>query len=428
MQRRRRYAGLVAAGLVTGLLATLTACGDTGPLSDRTTLKVVAIDHGDRSGNSSKRWWDKLIGEYQFDHGDVEVDVDVYDRSRIDQKVAELAEAGNPPDIAITSGTFAEYAEREKLHRASDVLSTFTQGSFVASLAEAGTVGRVQYGIPFSASTRMLFYNKKLFAEAGVEEPPGTWEELLEAARALRTAGVPSPYGLPLGPEEAQAETLNWMLGGGGNYTDDGGAYDLDSPQNVATFTWLRDDLVGAGLTNEDPATTDRDAAYAAFTQGDVAMLNGHPGLMRLALENGIDFGTAPLPGKDGPVETTTGVADWLMAFDNGEGREEHVRSFLDFVYGEKYVTSYADTYDMLPVTTPATQAMRDDAQYKPLWKFLEALDTARFYPVGKTSWGPVLHDLKTGIGSAVLEKGDPKAVLGRLQRDAMSRDVAEAE
>ncbi len=40
---------------------------------------------------------------------------------------------------------------------------------------------------------------------------------------------------------------MQWLLSGGDGYTDDVGTYSLDSAQNVATLTWLKDDLVGEG-------------------------------------------------------------------------------------------------------------------------------------------------------------------------------------
>lgn len=411
---------------MAGLLATLTGCGGEGPLSDQVTLKVVAVEHGDRSGNSSQRFWDKLIGEFRFKHPDIDVDVDLYARDEIDAKVQDMVEAGKFPDLAQTSGSFAGYAKKGMLYSAQEVLSTTTQASIVESLAEAGTVRRVQYGLPFSASTRAFFYNKKLLSQAGVEQPPETWEELRDAALALQAIGVTTPYGLPLGEEESEAETLNWLLSGGGGYVNDGGAYDFDSPENVATFQWLRDELVAPGLTNDAPATADRNEVYAAFAQGDVAMLNGHPGLMPLALENGVRFGTAPLPGKDGPTATTTGVADWTMAF-NENGHADQIRTFLDFAYQEKYVVEYAEAHHMLPVTVEAANRMREDKDHKALWDFLDALDTARFYPVDKSSWGQAATMLKSTVGSAVTEGGEPKAVLGRVQRNATAAE-AEAE
>lgn len=420
---QKRYARVAAAGLVTSLLVPLAACGSDGTQSDQTTLRLVAVEQGDRSGNSSKRYWDKLIGEFQFKHRGISVQVKVVDRDRIDEEIAAMVKAGKTPDLAQTSGSFAGYAEADKLYSAADVVSTATQGAFVPSLAEAGTVRRQQYGLPFVASTRALFYNKDLFAKAGLQGAPGTWDELREDALALRAAGVETPYALPLGPEGAEVETLNWLLGGGGGYSNDGGAYDIDSPQNVQSFEWLRDKLVTPRLTSADPAATSRDEAYADFMSGKAAMLNGHPTLMQQALENGVDYGIAPLPGRNGTAKTTTGVADWMMAFKQGGHRKE-IRAFLDFVYQDKYVAEYADTYDLLPVTTPASQAMRDDAAHKPLWDFLDWLPTATFSPVGKRSWTPTVRTLRSSIGKAVTGDGSPAEVLAGVQRDAVAEEA----
>ncbi|GAB2818806.1 extracellular solute-binding protein [Streptomyces daliensis] len=413
-------------GLVVVLTAALSACG-TGPLKKEVTLKLVAAEHGDRFGNSSKRYWDQLASRYSLKHPGVTVDVDVYAWDEVDEKVASLVRSGNAPDVAQIGGSFAGYARGEKLYSADEVLSTPTQAAFVPSMAQAGTVGRVQYGLPFAANTRALFYNKKLFEKAGIKKPPKTWAELREDAAKLKDAGVKVPYALPLGTEDAEAETLNWMLSGGGGYTDDAGGYTLDSPKNTATFTWLRDELVGKGLTNPDPAGTDRKDAYDAFTRGEVGMLNGHPTLMELALENGIESGIAPLPGKDGPTEATTGVADWLVAFKQRAHREE-VRGFLDFVYGEKNVLSFASGYDLLPVTVPASETMRDEAAHKDVWPFLDQLDTAVFYPVGKASWGPTVRELKLTAGEAVADDGSPSKVLSRIQRTATDAEAAAGE
>jgi multiple sugar transport system substrate-binding protein len=421
---QRRTSGLVAAGLALSLAATLTACGGEGPLSGPTTLTVVAVDHGDQTGRSSQEYWNDLAKRFSADHEGITVEVEVYSRGRVDEEIAGRVESGDAPDLAITSGSFAEYADRGELYTATDVASTATLGALIPSLADAGAVHRTQYALPFSASLRAFFWNKKHFEKAGLSDPPETWAELREAAEALDRAGVADPYALPLGPDEAEAETMNWMLSGGGAYTDDGGAYTIDSAENVATFTWLRDELVGPGLTNAGPATTDRVEAHASFMSGEVGMLNADTGLIRGARENKIEFGTAPLPGKDGPLRTTTGVADWLMAFDEG-GHREQIRSFLDFLYSDEQVIDFADTHHMLPVTAPASQAMREDKKYERLWDFLDAIGGARYYPVGKLSWAGTVRKLKESIGTTVERSGKPHVVLGRVQRDATALDGA---
>lgn len=75
-----------------------------------------------------------------------------------------------------------------------------------------------------------------------------------------------------------------WLLSNSGGYVDDVGLYDIDSAQNIATFSWLRDNLVGKGLTGPvAPGKLDRAKAFEAFTKGEVGMLNGHPTLMEEA-------------------------------------------------------------------------------------------------------------------------------------------------
>lgn len=422
---RRRYTGLVAAGLAVSLLTTLTACGDEDSQGSDLTLRLVAVEHGDRAANSSKRYWSKVISDFRFKHSDIDVEVDVYSRATIDAKVAAMVKDGNEPDLAQTVGSFAQYASSGKLYSASEVLSTPTQGEFIGSLAEAGTVRRVQYGLPFVASTEALFYNKKLFDKAGIKSPPRTWEQLRKAAEELKAADVKTPYSLPLGPQEAQIEALNWMVGNDGSYSSDGGSYAIDSPENIRTFNWLRDELVTPGLTDPYPAKTDRQDAYDAFAKGEVGMLNGNSALMRIALEGGIDYGTAPLPGRTGPARASAGVADWMMAFKRN-GHQEEIRTFLDFVYREENVVDYSERYGLLPVTASASDAMHEEETHRDLWDFLDRLPDARFYPVSLSSWGATVHRVQTNIGRAVAEGGNPEAVLGSIQRGANAAEDAD--
>ncbi|MGW2748378.1 extracellular solute-binding protein [Streptomyces sp. NPDC001450] len=229
---------------------------------------------------------------------------------------------------------------------------------------------------------------------------------------------VPIPYGLPLGAEESQTETLSWLLSGGGGYTDDAGGYAFDSPENVRTLDWIARQLVRPGLTGPDPVGTDRQDAYDSFTRGETGMLNGDRSLMRRAAGSGIRFAVAPVPGRTGPSSSVTGVTDWMMAFKQNKHRRQ-IGVFLDFVYRDANVQAFADRYDTLPVTTSAAEAMSADRARRPLQVYLDQLPGARFCPVGKRSWGAVLVKLKSLVGWAVAKNGDPDGVLKNLQDTA---------
>lgn len=420
--QRRRFLGLAATGLAG--TAGLAGAGCSSGGSDEVTLELVAADYGDPgSDNGSKSYWEGLARAFSTKHPDITVNVSVYNWNEVDRKVADLVKAGRAPDIA-QIGAYANYAHQDRLYPASEVLSIPVQADFIPGLAEAGEMVRVQYGLPFAASTRLLFYNRELFDKAGLDpdSPPESWDELKQAAKALKSSGVKVPYGLPLGPEEAPAETMMWMISGGGGYTDEVGTYTLNSADNIGAFRWLKEELVQPGLTNKDPGGTDRQTLFDAFSKGEVGMLNGHPTLMQQATRGGVKYGTSVLPGKNGPSKATMGVADWMMAFKQN-GNREQISEFLDFAYREKNHYAFADRYDMLPVTTSASERMRRDSSHKKLWRFLDQLSSAQFYPAGKVSWAHVSADIKQSIGRTVTE--DPKSVLGSLQRKAESEESA---
>ncbi|GAB2577787.1 extracellular solute-binding protein [Streptomyces capparidis] len=406
---RRRYLGLAATGLVAAM--TLTACG-SGAGEGPVTLTLVAADYGSSDETSSRHYWEDLAEKFTDTHPDIRLDVRVHDWEAIDGKVAEMVDKGDVPDI-VQAGSYAGYASRDMLYSADELLSVPVQSDFIPSIADAGDYRRRQYGIPFVSSSRLLFYNRDLFERAGVDRAPRTWDELKRAAEKLKEAGVEMPYGLPLGPEEPQAEAMLWMLGGGGGYTRGGGGYAFTSEANVSTFAWLKENLVDPGLTGADPAGTNREEVFGKFLRGEVGMLNGHPTLTGAAKEAGIDYAVAAVPGRDGELNETLGVADWMMAFkENGHGKQ--IGEFLDFVYAEKNTLEFLHRHDLLPVTTTAAQAMSEEPELEPVRPFLDKLQNARFYPAGDPVWTRVSAEVKKHIGKAVT--GDPKDVLQRLQ------------
>ncbi|MFE7316153.1 ABC transporter substrate-binding protein [Streptomyces sp. NPDC057555] len=399
---------------------TLTGCGSSSE-GNGVTLTLVAADYGDNKANSSEHYWDALVRAFEKQHPGIKVDVKVYNWTQVDKKVEELVHAGKAPDMA-QIGAYADYAASGKLYSADELLSIPVQADFTPSLAQAGEYQRVQYGMPFGASTRRLFYNKKLFAAAGITTPPQTWADIVSDATALKAKGVKTPFALPFGPEETQAETLQWMLAGGGDYTDNIGKYSISSPENVKTFEWLQKELVGKGLTGADPAKVNREDAFAGFADGDVGMLNGHPTLMKQAEAKGVDYGTVELPGPYGRAKATMGVADWMMAFKQN-GHRSQVGTFLNFVYSEQNVLKFSTDYNLLPVTTSASHAMLADDRFSKLHGFLNQLPNAHFYPSDKTSWPLVSKTIKARMGIAVGPRGNPSAVLTDIENTADAAD-----
>ncbi|MEU4861825.1 extracellular solute-binding protein [Kitasatospora aureofaciens] len=398
------------------VLTTVSACG--GQSGGPVTLKLVAADYGENAETSSKHYWDEVSKAFEAANPGIKVQVEVDSWTDIGKKVDDMIAAGKTPDLLQTGG-FADQVAADRLYPAADVLSMDTQAKFMDNFSHAGQVLGTQYGIPFVSSSRVLFYNKAIFRQAGITQPPTTWNELRATAEKIK-AKVPgvTPYGLPLGPEEAPAESMLWTLSGGGSLSDDVGNYTIDSDQNQATFSWLKNNLVSTGLTYPDPGKMNRTPAFQDFTAGKVAMLNGHPTLLRMASAANIEFGTAAIPKKDGVGRTgSLGVADWMMAF-KANGHKNEIKKFLSFVYTKDYQLKFDEQYNLLPVTQDAFNQMSSDPKHADLKQFAVGLTNASFYPFGDPVWGEVSNRIKAGIGQAVT--GDPKQVLGGLQDAAM--------
>jgi multiple sugar transport system substrate-binding protein len=391
------------------------AAGGSGDASSipAATLKLVAADYGNgpTADNSGQKFWEGIVADFNKTYPQIKVQVQVINWNDVDNNIATMVQNGQEPDIAQGSADYAGVTD--KVYPVSDVLSPATLSNLLKGFADQGQVKGVEYGIPYTSSARALFYNKDLFTKAGITAPPATWADLKTDAQKLKTAGVPEPFGLPLGAEEAQAETLLWELGGGGGFVDSSGKFALNSQANVDTFTFMQS-LVNGGLTEPNPGTVDRTkGSWADFAAGKVGMVNGSPGFLP-QVKGKVQYGVAPIPGKDGALKTTLGVCDWLWAFKTDGKKQAQIKAFLDFALQDKYQIAFDNLYSLLPVTQSATTALTSNADFAP---FLAALPTATFYPTTDPNWPAVNTAMKQTIGTAL--KGDPKKVLDALQATA---------
>ena len=384
------------------------------------TLHLVAADYGTAgTSNSTQLYWQAIADAFHKANPTITVDVQTIDWNDWTTKTTTMLQNKQYPDI-MEGDAPQGFAADGLLYPLSDVMSASTISNLIPSFAkqEDGTDG-VAYGAPFTTSTRALFYNKKIFQEAGIASPPKTWADIQTDAAKIKALGKGYiGYGLPLGSEEPQGESYMWMLGNGGGYVDSSGNYDINSAANIQTFTFLKG-LIAAGDTEPSPATTKRQQMWDAFSAGQVGMVGGSGALVPDILTNKklttADYATVAMPGKTGPVTTPLGVHDDITAFKAG-GHAAQIKAFLDFAYSDQYQQQFSKEYDLLPATTSASTAL---AAADPLQAaFINNIATSVGYPTN-SNWNTVLAKLKTNLGTAVT--GDPSSALGSLQSFAKS-------
>jgi multiple sugar transport system substrate-binding protein len=411
MNRRWAVVAVVSAMAALGLSACGSSGGGSG--SSKNTINLVAADYGTGPANTSTKYWQGIADDFHKANPDITVHVKTVNWNDFDTQIQTAVQNKQQPDI--TEGDyFANYAQDGLLYKTSDVLSK--PSNLVPVFANLGSYKGTQYGIPFTTSTRTLFYNKKLFAQAGIASAPQTWDDVKADALKIKALGKVG-YGLPFGSEEAQAEALLWMLGNGGNYKDKAGNWTIDSTQNVETFDFLKG-LVSSGATEPNPGTKNRTDLWKQFAQGGMGMINGSPALIPIIEAGKVlsdsDWTSVPIPGKTGPLSSTLGVCDFVAAFKNGGTKKQAaIKKFLDFTYQDKYQVQFDKEYDLLPATNSGVTALASDPIFAP---FLKALPNAVQYP-SDTSWAATKTQIQQTVGTALT--GDPKKVLGAIQATA---------
>jgi multiple sugar transport system substrate-binding protein len=404
----------VAFAAAAALVVSGCSSSKGGGSSGSTTLQVVAADYGTGPSNTSQKYWEGIAKDFHAKNPKITVKVQTINWNDFDNRVKTMVQNKQYPDV-LEGDYFPDYAQAGLLWPAKDVMSPSTFDNLLPVFSDLGTYKGTQYGMVFTTSSRTLFYNKKLFQQAGISSAPQTWADVRADAAKIKAQGAVG-FGLPLGPEEAQAEALLWFLGDGGGYQDASGKWVINSPANVEALQFLAG-MVRDGLTEPNPATKNRTDLWKQFAQGQIGMINGSPALVPIIQQGGKltsnDWTSVPIPGKNGPLDKTLGVGDNTSAFKTSASKQDAIRKFLDFVYQDKYQLQFDKEYDLLPATKSAVQALSSDPIFAP---FLKALPNSVHYS-NEPVWSTVKTQIQQTIGTAMTK--DPKSVLDAIQQTA---------
>src|SRR5829696_4283117 len=249
-------AGLAIAGLALGACGGGTGAGTApggtagGSGEEVKTIKLVAAEY---SKDHTKAFWDAFAKTYKEKTG-YTLEVQVVSWDNIDQQSSTMIQNNQAPDI-LNLNAYASYAKDGLLYDSDAVLPAAVKSDILDTFVKYGTYQDKFYGFPDLSSARAFFYNKALFKQAGINEPPKTWAELEADARKVTALGGGNVgYALPLGPEESQGEFSMWLFNNDGTWKD-GTTWTINSDKNVETLTFLKK-LADEKLTQKNPERT----------------------------------------------------------------------------------------------------------------------------------------------------------------------------
>jgi multiple sugar transport system substrate-binding protein len=283
------------------------------------SLLLVSCSPGKHSGNVASaeiRFWngftspdgatmEKIVQQFERETG-IRVKMQIIPWSTYYDKLLLSLAYGGAPDVFIChANRIAEFARYGVFRPLDDLIEAdkgFNSSDFLPNIWKAGQYAGTQVGLPLDCHPQGLYYNLKLFREAGIVDaqgnpkPPETWEEFLDAARRLTKDkdrdGRPDQWGFAF-----TWLRTNWITfisqHGGSILSPDLKRAALADPPAVRATQQMCDIITRYGVAPK-PEGFD---SWMGFRQGRVAMaIEGIYMLSSVEEQRGLEYAGAPVP------------------------------------------------------------------------------------------------------------------------------------
>jgi ABC-type glycerol-3-phosphate transport system substrate-binding protein len=357
-------AGAAALGL-TGLLA---ACSTGGQSSS--------------GGKATVRMWTwytevkdtlpKVIADFEAKHPNIKVESRIFGTP--DQYLTALTAAvsgGDVPEIfaphvrAITYGEQGISADLKK-----EFGSSFLKGFFPSTNQEYTKNGK-QYALGFEAQTFGIFYDPDLFAKAGIDGEPETWDDLIDAAAKINAIGK-SAVSISCNPGTS---ALDFFLPLITQVTDDPTWYlKLDQLEKGYSYTSkpvvqaleLNDKIVKGKVFQPGTTGTSGDQSQQLFYTGGAAMFFAGSwtpsGLIQNASPDFVKrYKIMKTPAiKSGALHWTADQAGAGLAVSDTSKNKDAALTFLKYLYSEGVYSKLMNASSAMPSTQAAVEQITD--------------------------------------------------------------------
>ena len=269
-----------------------------------TAVASLAVLGAAQAQDITLTWWDyygwnpnidretnALVQAYEAQNPNVTIQRTSFGFADFRTRLIQAAATGTFPDIAfVDQGDIPVFASQGLLQEITPHITSWDQAQLYYPNVTAGTVYQGKtYGVPFVTNSTVLFYNVDMFEEAGITEPPKTWDELRETAKQL-TQGSRSGFCFSAVPtEEGTFTFLPFLWQAGGDVAT------LGDQASIDALTFIKQ-LLDDGSAPRSILSLAQNAISDQFVAGNCAMMVNGPWVLASVEASDINWAVANWP------------------------------------------------------------------------------------------------------------------------------------
>ncbi|MFA7753655.1 sugar ABC transporter substrate-binding protein [Streptomyces sp. NRRL B-2790] len=425
-----------AVGAVTMSLAlAATACGGgsssgQGSNDSPKTLTYWASNQG-ASIAVDKKVLQPELDKFEKKTG-IKVKLEVVPWSDLLNRILTATTSGQGPDVLNIGNTWSASLQATGALLPWDAKNFARIGGkdrFVESaLGSTGVQGKDPAAVPLYSMAYALYYNKQIFADAGIAKPPATWDELVADGKKIEAKGKSV-----LGAEGSNvSENIHHVFvfakqHGADFFTSDGKPNFTDPKVVDAVEQYV-------GLMAKDKVVPPGDAEYAQnqsvsdFAKGKQAMLLWQSAAANLKSQGMSEdaYGIAPVPVQSGTpgtgAQTNSMVAGINIAVFKNSHNLDGATQFVKFMTGDDEQKILNKAYTTIPPVKTAQQDAAFDAPADAVLKSTLATSAAALPQVASES------QFETAVGTAVKELFADAAAGRTVTTDSVKAQLEKAQ
>jgi multiple sugar transport system substrate-binding protein len=385
------------------------------------SLYAVELDFWHYWDGANGAKLEELVQRFNDEHKDITIKPIFVPGSSLLSKLQTAALSGRTPALAISDIIgMALVIGTGKLVNLSPFIKSdsFNLNDFYNELLVYGETEEGIFSLPVSTSNLGLFWNKEIFKEAGLDpnNPPETWEELLEYGKIIKEKT--DKWGYELYTQGGEGTTWQWQVflwGAGGEFLSPEKDYREAAFDSIAGVKALQ---FWVDLVNKYKISPM--ASWGLFGRGEAAMvMDGSWMVQFFPMQVNFELGSAPFPHPENGEYATNMGGEQIFMFNKTDQEEEAAWEFIKWFTN----TNIQIEWDKATGFIPVKKSVANDKSYiayikntnRLLLPFVESQKYARARPPVKEY--PEISDI---VAKEIL-----KALQGRQTPEFSLRNAA---